>query len=584
MKRLLAAFIAWLLVTGMAYSQQTAQSVNSLSPCGPVPTENQLWWQDLEMYAFIHYSMNTYTDQEWGFGNEDLQLFNPSDLDCRQWARVCKQAGMRGIIFTAKHHCGFCMWPSQYTEYSVKNTPWKQGKGDVVRELADACREEGLKFAVYLSPWDRNHPEYGRKEYVTYFRNQLRELLTNYGDIFEVWFDGANGGDGWYGGANEKRTIDRTTYYEWPETYRMIRLLQPHCLIWNDGSDRGDLRWVGTEAGNVGETNWSLLNKDGEVTWNMLHYGLEDGDSWVPSETNTSIRPGWFYHETENAHVKSLSKLMDTYYKSVGRNSTLLLNFPIAPNGRIHPIDSLRGIAFNKMIHEVFKTDLADNAKKHTKNNETIIDFGKPTAFNRFVAEEDIRYGQRVKKFSLEAEINGKWQPLKDALVEQGDGLTTIGHRRIICFPTVNATRLRLTILDAKCQPVIKRTSVYLAPELTADIPDSGEKRSSNLHFFFRSPKQMMIDWDTEQTITAFRYLPPQNTKEGMVTHYSLWASTDWSNWTKVASGEFSNIVNNPIWQTIKFPSVKARILRLDAESLAEGERMAFDDIEVMNE
>ena len=584
MKRLLAAFIAWLLVTGMAYSQQTAQSVNSLSPCGPVPTENQLWWQDLEMYAFIHYSMNTYTDQEWGFGNEDLQLFNPSDLDCRQWARVCKQAGMRGIIFTAKHHCGFCMWPSQYTEYSVKNTPWKQGKGDVVRELADACREEGLKFAVYLSPWDRNHPEYGRKEYVTYFRNQLRELLTNYGDIFEVWFDGANGGDGWYGGANETRTIDRTTYYEWPETYRMIRLLQPHCLIWNDGSDRGDLRWVGTEAGNVGETNWSLLNKDGEVTWNMLHYGLEDGDSWVPAETNTSIRPGWFYHETENAHVKSLSKLMDTYYKSVGRNSTLLLNFPIAPNGRIHPIDSLRGIAFNKMIHEVFKTDLAANAKKHTKNNETIIEFGKPTAFNRFVAEEDIRYGQRVKKFSLEAEINGKWQPLKDALVEQGDGLTTIGHRRIICFPTVNATRLRLTILDAKCQPVIKRTSVYLAPELTADIPDSGEKRSSNLHFFFRSPKQMMIDWDTEQTITAFRYLPPQNTKEGMVTHYSLWASTDWSNWTKVASGEFSNIVNNPIWQTIKFPSVKARILRLDAESLAEGERMAFDDIEVMNE
>ena len=584
MKRLSAAFIAWILVTGMAYSQQTAQPVNSLSPCGPVPTEDQLWWQDLEMYAFIHYSLNTYTDQEWGFGNEDLQLFNPADLDCRQWARVCKQAGMRGIIFTAKHHCGFCMWPSQYTEYSVKNTPWKQGKGDVVRELAGACREEGLKFAVYLSPWDRNHPEYGRKEYVTYFRNQLRELLTNYGDIFEVWFDGANGGDGWYGGANERRTIDRTTYYEWPETYRMIRLLQPHCLIWNDGSDRGDLRWVGTEAGNVGETNWSLLNKDGEVTWNMLHYGLEDGDSWVPGETNTSIRPGWFYHETENAHVKSLSKLMDTYYKSVGRNSTLLLNFPIAPNGRIHPIDSLRGIAFNKMIHEVFKTDLAANAKKHTKKNETIIDFGKPTAFNRFVAEEDIRYGQRVKKFSLEAEINGKWQPLKDALVEQGDGLTTIGHRRIICFPTVNATRLRLTILDAKCQPVIKRTSVYLAPELTADIPDSGEKRCSNLHFFFRSPKQMMIDWDTEQTITAFRYLPPQNTKEGMVTHYSLWASTDWSNWTKVASGEFSNIVNNPIWQTIKFPSVKARILRLDAESLAEGERMAFDDIEVMNE
>ena len=448
----------------------------------PVPSENQLRWQEMEMYAFIHYSLNTYTDQEWGFGNEDPRLFNPSDLDCRQWARVCKQAGMKGIIFTAKHHCGFCMWPSEYTEYSVKNSPWKNGRGDVVRELADACREEGLQFAVYLSPWDRNHPEYGRKEYVTYFRNQLRELLTNYGDIFEVWFDGANGGDGWYGGANETRKIDRTTYYEWPETYKMVRQLQPKCLIWNDGSDRGDLRWVGTEDGNVGETNWSLLNHDGEVTWPMLHYGLEDGDSWVPAETNTSIRPGWFYHDTENEHVKSLSKLMDTYYKSVGRNSCLLLNFPIAPNGRIHPTDSLRGIAFNKMIHEVFKTDLAVKAKKEkTADGGTTLTFESPTAINRFVAEEDIRYGQRVKKFSLEACVDGQWLPLKDELVEQGEkqragtgtpetGLTTIGHRRIVCFPTVKATQLRFTILDAKAPPIISKVGVYCAPEVPANM------------------------------------------------------------------------------------------------------------------
>ena len=417
---------------------------------------------------------------------------------------------------------------------------------------------------------------------MTYFRNQLRELLTNYGEIFEVWFDGANGGDGWYGGANETRKIDRTTYYEWPETYKMIRELQPKCLIWNDGSDRGDLRWVGTEAGNVGETNWSLLNKDGEVTWPMLHYGLENGDSWVPGETNTSIRPGWFYHETENEHVKSLSKLMDTYYKSVGRNSTLLLNFPIAPNGRIHPNDSLRGIAFKKMIDEVFKTDLAKNAKVKTQGNVTLVEFQKPTPFNRFVAEEDIRQGQRVKKFTLEALVEGKWLPLKDALVEGSDGLTTIGHRRIICFPTVNATKLRFTVTDSKAKPIIKRTSVYLAPELTGDIPDSGEKRSSNLHYFFSSPRQMMIDWDTEQTVSSFRYLPPQNTKDGTVTHYTLWASSDWSNWTKLASGEFSNIVNNPIWQTIKFPTTKARILKFDSDRLASGERMAFDDFEVV--
>ena len=575
-------------------------------PCGPIPNANQLRWQDMEMYAFIHYSLNTYTDQEWGFGNEDPKLFNPSNLDCRQWARVCKQAGMKGIIFTAKHHCGFCMWPSAYTEYSVKNSQWKDGKGDVVRELADACREEGLEFAVYLSPWDRNHPEYGRPEYVTYFRNQLRELLTNYGDIFEVWFDGANGGDGWYGGANETRKIDRTTYYQWPETYKMIRELQPKCLIWNDGSDRGDLRWVGTEAGNVGETNWSLLYHDGEVPYQMLHYGVEDGDVWCPGETNTSIRPGWFYHDAENEHVKSLSKLMDTYYKSVGRNSTLLLNFPIAPNGRIHPNDSLRGIAFKKMIDEVFREDLIENGKLTIENSAaqkeadannyqlSIINyqFENPTAFNRFVVEEDIRYGQRVKKFSLEAEVDGKWMPLKDELVERlrvgdgtsgmnGDGLTTIGHRRIICFPTVNATKLRFTVLDAKCEPIIKRMSVYLAPELTADIPDSGEKLSSNLHIFFISPKQMIVDFDNEQTITSFRYLPPQGTKEGMITHYSLWASSDWQDWKKLASGEFSNIVNNPIWQTIKFAPTKAKILRLDADRLVEGERMAFGDIEI---
>ena len=535
------------------------------------------------MYAFIHYSMNTYTDEEWGFGNEDLQMFNPSNLDCRQWARVCKQAGMKGIIFTAKHHCGFCMWPSKYTEYSVKNTPWKQGKGDVVRELADACREEGLKFAVYLSPWDRNHKDYGKPEYVTYFRNQLRELLTEYGDIFEVWFDGANGGDGWYGGANETRKIDGKTYYGWAETFRMIRELQPHAVIWNDGGDRGDLRWVGTEAGNVGETNWSLMPSKGDTPWHMLHYGVETGDVWCPGETNTSIRPGWFYHTTEDEHVKSLSKLMDTYYKSVGRNSTLLLNFPIMPNGRIHPTDSLRGIAFKKMIDELFKTDLAKDAKKKIQGKETIIDFGKTTTFNRFVVEEDIRYGQRVKKFSLEAEVNGQWVPLKDELAENGDGLTTIGRRRIICFPTVKATKLRFTVTDSKCEPIIKKTAVYLAPELTADIPDSGEKKSSSLHFFYGSAKQVFIDWDKEQTITSFRYLPPQTSREGTVTHYSLWASTNWQDWKKVVQGEFSNIVNNPIWQTIKFDTpVKAKILRLDADRLAEGDRMAFGDIEVV--
>ncbi|MBR3028672.1 MAG: alpha-L-fucosidase [Bacteroidales bacterium] len=565
-----------------ALSAVLFSTMASMAQLNPLPSNEQLEWYDMEMYAFIHYSLNTYTDQEWGFGNEDLQLFNPSDLDCRQWARVCKQAGMKGIIFTAKHHCGFCMWPSAYTDYSVKNTPWKDGHGDVVRELAEACREEGLKFGFYLSPWDRNHAQYGTPEYVTYFRNQLRELLTNYGDVFEVWFDGANGGDGWYGGANETRRIDGKTYYGWAETFGLIRELQPHALIWNDGGDRADLRWVGTEAGNVGETNWSLMPGIGSTTYEMLHYGVEDGDVWCPGETNTSIRPGWFYHETENDHVKSLSKLMDTYYKSVGRNSTLLLNFPIAPNGRIHPNDSLRGIAFKKMIDEVFKDNLADKAFITIEGNSTVIDFGAPTSFNRFVAEEEIQFGQSVKKFTLEAKIDGEWVRLKDELVEEGDGLTTIGHRRIICFPTVRATRLRFTINESKFEPKIKKLGVYLAPELTPDIPDSGEKKSSGLHIFFSNPHLMMIDFDSEQTFTAFRYLPPQDTKDGIITHYTLWSSTDWTNWTKLASGEFSNIVNNPIWQTINFDPTKAKVFKFEADKLSSGTRMGYSDIEII--
>ena len=369
------------------------------APVPPLPTAHQVEWQKLETYAFIHFGPNTFGDREWGYGDADPMSFNPTRLDTEQWAKTIKEAGMKGVILTAKHHDGFCLWPTKYTDYSVRNSAYKDGKGDIVGELAAACQKYGLKLGLYLSPWDRHQAFYSTPLYVEYFHAQLEELLTQYGPIFEVWFDGANGGDGWYGGANETRKIDRTTYYQWPETYRMIRELQPHCLIWNDGGDRGDLRWVGTEAGNVGETNWSLLNKEGDVPYEQLHYGVEDGDVWVPGETNTSIRPGWFYHDTENEHVKSLSKLMDTYYKSVGRNSTLLLNFPVAPNGRIHPTDSLRGIAFAKMIQEVFKDDLSKQATVTTTAHgetsvTTLLDFKQPTAFNRFVAEEDIRWNE----------------------------------------------------------------------------------------------------------------------------------------------------------------------------------------------
>lgn len=456
------------------------------SAFGPVPTENQMVWQNMESYAFVHFSLNTYTDQSWGFGNEDVKLFNPQQADCRQWARICKEAGLKGIIITAKHHCGFCLWPSKYTEYSVKNAPWKEGKGDMVREMADACKEYGLKLGIYLSPWDRNSADYGKPEYITYFRNQLTELLTNYGPVFEVWFDGANGGNGYYGGANETRTIDRTTYYDWENTYELIRKLQPNCLIWNDGGDRGDLRWVGTEAGYVGETNWSLLNATGDVEWGMLHFGLENGNAWVPAEVNTSIRPEWFYHPSEDTKVKTVPQLMDLYYNSIGRNGTMLLNFPIMPNGLIHPNDEKAAQEFGKAVKETFSVNLA--AKKRAKasnvrgnakafgadkaidksqdtywatddavsNASLTIDLEKPTLFNRFLAQEYIRLGQRVKAFTVEAFVAGKWQE-----VAKG---TTIGYKRILRFPSVRATQLRLTITDSKSCPLLSNVGIYNAP------------------------------------------------------------------------------------------------------------------------
>jgi alpha-L-fucosidase len=481
-KRICFAVIFFLCAVSITNAQ-----TNVPKAFGPVPTKQQMKWQEMEYYAFVHFSTNTFTDQEWGYGEDDPKIFNPSNLDCRQWARVCKEAGMKGIIVTAKHHSGFCLWPSKYTEYSIKNSPWKNGKGDIVGDLAKACKEYGLKLGIYLSPWDRNSAEYGRPEYITYFRNQLRELLTNYGEIFEVWFDGANGGSGYYGGAKETRTIDRTTYYDWQNTYKLIRELQPNVVIWNDNGDRADLRWVGTEGGSVGERNWSLLNKAGDVPYEMLHHGLENGDSWVPGEVNTSIRPGWFYHSYEDSRVKTLPQLLDTYYNSFGRNGTLLLNFPIDRRGRIHEIDEKAAVSLAKAVKEVFALDLAKNKKAEASNvrgknysadkvldgnkntywatednvlkASLTIDFGVATAFNRFMVQEYIPLGQRVRAFKIEALLeSGEWKEL--------DKQTTIGYKRILVFPTVRAKKLRFTVLDAKSNPLISNIGIYLAPQL----------------------------------------------------------------------------------------------------------------------
>ncbi|MES2797970.1 MAG: alpha-L-fucosidase, partial [Bacteroidota bacterium] len=509
-------------------------------PVGPIPTSNQLRWQKMEYYAFIHFSINTYTDMAWGFGNEDPQLFNPEKMDARQWAKICKEAGMKGIIFTAKHHSGFCLWPSKYTDYSVEKAPWKNGKGDIVKEMADACKEFGLKFGVYLSPWDRNHPDYGKPEYITYFRNQLTELLTNYGDIFEVWFDGANGGDGYYGGANETRKIDAKTYYDWPNTYKLVRKLQPNIVIWNDGGDRADLRWVGTEAGYVGETNWSLLNATGDVPEDMLRHGVENGNAWVPGEVNTSIRPEWFYHEREDRKVKTLPQLMDIYHNSVGRNGTLLMNFPIMPNGLIHEKDENAIQGLTKALKEEFALNLAKKAvvsANQTRGKSTrfsaknaldsdantywatddnittaslTLDFGKSTSFNRFLVQEPIALGQRVKSFSLEAFANGKWIEIAKE--------TTIGYKRILRFATVDATKLRLNILDSKSCPLISNIEVYKAPIVLT--PPTIIRDKEGLVNFQSGDKESEIYYTLDGSNPAAKsakYTSAVNTTEGKV-------------------------------------------------------------------
>lgn len=446
-------------------------------PFGAVPSARQLAWHKLRYYAFVHFNMNTFSNQEWGHGTESPDLFQPTQLDCRQWARVAKEAGMEGIIITAKHHDGFCLWPSKYTEHSVRNSTWRDGKGDVLKELSAACKEYGLKFGVYLSPWDRNHPAYGTPEYNEIFKKTLQEVLTQYGDVFEVWFDGANGE-----GPNGKKQV-----YDWPGFIATVRKYQPNAVIFSDGGP--DIRWVGNEDGYGGETNWATLNRakvyPGYPKYWELTPGHEDGTDWVPAEVNCSIRPGWYYHASEDTKVKSLEHLVDIYYSSIGRNGNWLLNLPVDRRGLVHENDvkrlmelkaytdkasvnlaggktitasSIFGKAFpaSNMLDKSRETYWA--AAKGAKQASLDIDLGKPTILNRLLIEEYIALGQRVQKFSVAAWQNGQYQTVASG--------TTIGNRRILRFPTLTTRKVRISIEEAKANPLIRNIELYNAPEL----------------------------------------------------------------------------------------------------------------------
>jgi alpha-L-fucosidase len=438
----------------------------------------------MEYYMFVHFGPNTFTDVEWGDGKEDPRVFRPTDLDCRQWAETARNAGMKGIIITAKHHDGFCLWPSQFSTHTVRESGWKEGKGDVLKELSDACKAYGLKFGVYLSPWDRNHPAYGTPGYNQVFAGTLKEVYTRYGGegIFEQWFDGACGE-----GPN-----GRKQEYDWDLFHRTVFSFNPDAIIFSDIGP--GCRWMGNERGVAGETNWSALDTAGFTPGlgapapDVLNSGNRGGQAWVPAETDVSIRPGWFYSPATDDRVKTLEQLTGIYYTSIGRNSNLLLNVPPDRRGRIHPNDSARLMEFRDHIAVSFQTDLAQGAEASASSvrggssryragnvlhsgydTYWATDDGEQTAwiellfpseqtFNRLLLQEYIPLGQRVARFTVEVRGAGEnWEKLTEA--------TTIGYKRILRFPAVTASGVRVRIEEALASPVLNRIAVYRAPE-----------------------------------------------------------------------------------------------------------------------
>lgn len=607
----------------------TSGKVLPPEPVLPVPEPKQVEWQQMETYAFIHFGLNTFNDREWGYGDTDPKTFNPTNLDCEQWAQTLVKAGMKGVILTAKHHDGFCLWPFEGTDYSVKNSPWKNGQGNVVKELSEACKKYGLKFAVYLSPWDRHQANYGTPEYLPYFYAQLHDLLTNYGPVFEVWFDGANGGDGWYGGAKDIRTIDRKNYYNYPRIYEMLDSIQPQAIIFSDGGP--GCRWVGNEKGFAGATNWSFL-REGEVHPGYdksyeLQYGHPDGNQWVPAECDVSIRPGWFYHPEEDDRVKSPDQLVDLYYRSVGHNATLLLNFPVDRRGLIHPVDSANVVRFHEMIQQQLKTNLVagmtpkvsnerggdfvasaltdDNFDTYwaTEDGVTTADiefsFDTPTRMNRMMLQEYIPLGQRVKAFVVEYLDKDTWLPVK-----LNEETTTIGYKRLLRFETVETKGIRIRITDARGPLCLSSVGVYdagnvsdsfvekvedieslpyLLPDVKADEAAKASDKQAQTTCFVEGDR-LLIDLQEERMVSSLHFLPDQGEpNKGLIANYEIRVGTSKEAVNQlVKAGEFSNIQNNPVMQSVFFTPVKARYIELKATRMIRAdEPMGFAELGV---
>ena len=551
-----------------------------------VPTAEQLAWQQMELTAFIHFGMNTFTDMEWGDGTEDPNLFKPTALDCEQWVTTLKKGGFKMVILTAKHHDGFCLWPTATTEHSVAHSSWREGKGDVVRELSNACRKHGLKFGVYLSPWDRNAKCYGDSPaYNALFIAQLTELLTNYGQVDEVWFDGACAE-----GPNGKRQE-----YDWINILATIDSLQPNAVTAIMGDD---VRWVGNEGGRGRTTEWSVTpytpqSIAGGVESNAA-LGLEEmsrdlgsrdlvakanGVNWYPSEVDVSIRPGWFYHAWQDDQVRSVANLVDIYFSSVGRNSVLLLNIPPDRRGLIHEIDAERIEAFSNYLAQNFDDNLIDGTAKYWeahKGDCREFKVRDGAIINTLLLQEDISRGQRVESFKVEAFTNGRWQHLTSG--------TTIGYKRLLHFSDTRAERIRVTIDQCRTEANISAFELYYTERLKDDNHEaitsecatdkwqmigsnSREAIDENIATVWHSDNltPITIDLGEEMELRGFCYAPASEGGKGTIYRYNLLLSLDGTTWCeRITDGEFSNIKHNPIPYYVYFGSShKARYIRL---------------------
>jgi alpha-L-fucosidase len=453
-------FIVLILCSLFGQSQNSSQV--------PLPTKQQLAWLENEFYLFIHFGPNTFTDKEWGSGTEPEDVFNPTQLDCNQWCQVAKAAGAKGIIITAKHHDGFCLWPSNFSKHTVRESKWKDGKGDVLKELSQACKAAGLKFGVYISPWDRNHPDYGTDKYNTVFAGMMKEIFLNYGPIWELWWDGANGE-----GPNGKKQV-----YDWKRYENIVKQYSPHTLIFSDIGP--DIRWVGNENGMAGDPNWNFLNTDGFKRGegappnDTLNHGNYFGKKWIPGECDVSIRPGWFWHANEDDKIKSARELFAIYLKSIGRGANLLLNVPPDRRGLIGDKEASVLTDFKKLRDQNFDDNLLKSANLYyqfSPKNITfrsvdssggfgvnlqsfVVELSEKTKINCIVLREAIHLGQTIRKFNIVFYREGK-------NIGELKG-TSVGRKRIITFPTKNITSFRINLEDARGEDNISGVAAYL--------------------------------------------------------------------------------------------------------------------------